>query len=353
MATAYFVAGEYEDAQTAALSAIGAATVRKTLVSRQTVIALAGSSALVGGFNDLVYPWVLSRARNPTSNVHDRVAAAWCILPHDPGKTRQICDGLPRWAQAGSADYLALRYCVDGEWPDDTSTLTSWFEVQRTERALRAMLHLIRDRDTRTKAEFAANSLAQIAVGLAKAWPNPRTYSPTDIGRERWHWAVSSRATALLLDGKHDDAAQLFLSLVEDSPHDAVLLNNYAFCMMSLNEETAVAKLKEAALAFGYPWIVNVVNRMLISYRSGEYADALRLGRLYAEGGGRPAAGTATLWGLDDPKTVLKSVDPEAYMFEIARRCLRHTDDEDMSRFWRRYERSHNMAGIGDRDNDL
>ncbi|MFC9250049.1 hypothetical protein [Amycolatopsis thailandensis] len=173
---------------------------------------------------------------------------------------------------------------------------------------------------------------AEIARRAVDAGPST-THAGRPAGLNRTMLSkLSMRALDLLRIGRTRDAAALFEFALNESPHDAELLNNLGFCLIPDDPRAALSRLEEA-IQRGYEHIaINLYNRALCRLLLGDLRGCIyMITEAWPLGEGE----LASLWSPGPHGLKLaQPVDTQHELARLAHRAASTLGDLDAAEYW-------------------
>lgn len=253
-------------------------------------------------------------------------------------------DGFQPRAFQSEAEAAVLRHVANGGSLEGVAALLSW-SAAGTARVLASAVRWFASTDAlQQRIDEVTDALQQRIEELAGRWPDAALHSPGSHGRPPWQRELAAIAAKLLTQGEYVAAVAVFDVALKRRPTDPELINNHGFAIMPEDPETALAQLEKAAASYSVPFAVNVANRMLLKFLSGDYHDVLTIGDSYRTHGTREAAGgTSWLWDIDNSKSLTTVKNIYRYISELASRSARMLGDFETVERWAVWEQE--MSG--------
>jgi tetratricopeptide (TPR) repeat protein len=142
-----------------------------------------------------------------------------------------------------------------------------------------------------------------------------------------------SLAIGLIFSGRRKDAASIFAKLRNLRPGDADALNNYAFCLIPDNPETALELLDQASQISPVDELLPAANRMRCLLHLNRQSAALAVADGLISNLGSFRRKPAYLWSTDG--FTLEDVDDaRVYIIDLVTHIVSLSNDEELSRQW-------------------
>lgn len=336
---------DFVDAAAMALASIGAHEADNELPAELVtrILFAAGTLTRRGGESYRQVSTYMSRFRRNGRSCD--LLQAWLHLA--AGSIPKVTDsisGLGPRSFESEAELTALRYAAGIGQLSDFDSIQSWSAAKSSQVFLRAVAQFSNTPLLRQRLEDAGAVLTERVRALASEWPEAALHSPGAHGRPPWQRELADIAAELLGKREYRAAAAVFDVALNRRPADPELINNHGFTIMPFDAKKALHELERAASSYSRPFAVNVANRMLLKFLSGEHSAVLSIANNYRMfGAPEPAGGTSWLWDIDDPQTLAVVDNIYLYVAELACRAARSLGDFDAADLWRIWEEEMSM----------
>lgn len=187
-------------------------------------------------------------------------------------------------------------------------------------------------RERQTRAEEVSACLADLSSTPTTSPPGVPSDTADTVALYKFvHLAAKS-----LNEGRRQEAIALYRGLAQLRPDDPDITNNYGFCLLVDDPESATQWLERAAaLREGRIDSTNVANRVYAAVLLGDHERAVELAEGLYEASQTATFQHAYLWvaGTDGPE-LGEEVDPVHYVAKLAVTAAEALDRSDLVKLW-------------------